>query len=135
MERITEYFKGDKLAELLGIELIDVAPGRARTRLRLADHHMNAADTAHGGAIFTLAACAFFAAANSHGPLSLGINAGITFIKAVRGGTLIAEAVEDSITPKLGSYKVTVKTEQDELIATFQGLAYRKSVRRAAHRR
>jgi acyl-coenzyme A thioesterase PaaI-like protein len=44
--------------------------------------------------------------------LALGINASVTFLKAVRGGELIAEAVENSVNPRLGSYTVTVHTRK-----------------------
>jgi acyl-CoA thioesterase len=56
----------------------------------------------------------------------VAINVSITFIKAARGGVLTAEAVEESVNPKLGSYRISITNEQGELIATFQGLAYRK---------
>lgn len=134
MEAVTAYFKEDRLAQLLGVQLVEVGKGRAKTRLVLQDSHMNAAHMVHGGAIFTLAACAFFAAANSHGTLALGINASVTFLKAVRGGELIAEAVENSVNPRLGSYTVTVHTAEGELIATFQGLAYRRPERQVGRR-
>ena len=45
----------------------------------------------------------------------------------VTTGTLWAEAREVSKNFKLGSYTVEVKDDQGELVAVFQGLAYRKS--------
>jgi acyl-CoA thioesterase len=51
----------------------------------------------------------------------------ITFMKAGTNGTLWAEAREISRNLKLGSYTVEVKDDQGELVALFQGLAYRKS--------
>ena len=49
-----------------------------------------------------------------------------SYLKAVNSGTLIAEAKEVSINPKLATYNIQVKNEGDELIATFQGMVYRK---------
>ncbi len=40
--------------------------------------------------------------------------------------TLYAEAKEVSISPKIGTYDIRVTNEKGELIATFEGLAYRK---------
>ena len=80
-----------------------------------------------GGAIFTLADFAFAAAANSHGNISVAINANIAFMKAARTGTLWAEAREISKNFKLGSYTVEIKDDQDDLVALFQGMAYRKA--------
>jgi acyl-CoA thioesterase len=50
----------------------------------------------------------------------------ITFLKAATNGTLWAEAREVSKNFKVGSYVVEVKDDQGDLVATFQGLAYRK---------
>jgi acyl-CoA thioesterase len=47
-------------------------------------------------------------------------------MKAVSVGTLTAEATEDSLNPKLGSYTVRIRDEKGDLVAIFQGLAYRK---------
>ena len=90
-------------------------------------HHLNGYGTVQGGAIFTLADFAFAAASNSHGTVAVAINVSITFMKAAKTGTLWAEAREISRNFKLGSYTVEVKDDQGELVALFQGLAYRKS--------
>jgi acyl-CoA thioesterase len=50
----------------------------------------------------------------------------ITFMKAAATGTLWAEAREVSKNFKIGSYVVEVKDDLGDLVATFQGLAYRK---------
>jgi len=56
----------------------------------------------------------------------VAINASITFMKAARTGTLWAEAREVSKNFKIGSYVVEVKDDHGDLVAQFQGLAYRK---------
>jgi acyl-CoA thioesterase len=89
-------------------------------------HHLNGLGSVQGGAIFTLADYAFAAAANSHGTVAVAINVSITFMKAAATGTLWAEAREVSKNFKIGSYVVEVKDDQGDLVATFQGLAYRK---------
>jgi acyl-CoA thioesterase len=48
-------------------------------------------------------------------------------MKSARTGTLWAEAREISKNPKLGTYTVEVKDDQGDLVALFQGMAYRKS--------
>jgi acyl-CoA thioesterase len=88
--------------------------------------HWNGLDSVQGGAVFTLADFAFAAAANSHGTIAVAINVSITFMKGAKEGTLWAEAREISKNPRLGSYTVDVKTDQGEMVAIFQGLAYRK---------
>lgn len=127
MDTVKRFFKNDKFAERANIELLSVSPGHARAKMTLHPHHMNGYGTVQGGAIFTLADFAFAAASNSHGKVAVAINVSITFMKAGESGTLWAEAREVSKNIKLGSYTVEVKDDQGELVAVFQGLAYRKS--------
>jgi acyl-CoA thioesterase len=94
--------------------------------MTLQPHHLNALKTVQGGAIFTLADFAFAVACNSHGTLAVALNVSITFMKAATSGTLWAEAREVSKNFKVGTYTVTVKDDQGDLVAQFQGLAYRK---------
>lgn len=89
-------------------------------------HHWNGMDNVQGGAIFTLADFTFAAASNSHGTVAVAVNASITFMKAAKTGVLRAEAKELSKNYRLGSYVVEVRDDAGELIAVFQGLAYRK---------
>jgi acyl-CoA thioesterase len=127
MDTIKRFFKKDKFAERANIKLLSVSPGQARAKMTLHPHHLNGYGTVQGGAIFTLADFAFAAASNSHGNVAVAINVSITFMKAGTTGTLWADAREVSKNFKLGSYTVEVKDDQGELIAVFQGLAYRKS--------
>ena len=126
MENIREFFKGDRFAEYLGIELIDLSEGEAIAKMAIKKEHLNGINTVHGGAIFTLADFTFAVAANSHGRVTVAINVSITFMKAVTMGTLTAVAREVSLNPKIASYTVDICNDEGELIAIFQGLAYRK---------
>jgi acyl-CoA thioesterase len=123
---LAAFFKRDRFAQLVGIELVSAGKGAAVARLEVKPEHLNGVRTVQGGAIFTLADFAFAAACNSHGQVAVAIQAGVTFLKAVSAGTLTAEAVEESVTPKLGTYTVRVRNETGDLVAIFEGLAYRK---------
>jgi acyl-CoA thioesterase len=127
MEKIKAYFKNDQFADRSSIELLSVSPGEATAKMTLQPHHLNSLKTVQGGAIFTLADFAFAAAANSHGTVAVAINVNITFMKAATSGTLWAEAREVSKNFKIGTYAVAVKDDHGDLVAQFQGLAYRKS--------
>jgi acyl-CoA thioesterase len=126
VETIKKFFKGDRLAEYLGIELVEVSLGNAIAGMDVRNEHLNGIGTVHGGAIFTLADFAFAVAANSHGRVTVAINVSITFMKAASSGTLTAIAKEVSLNPKIASYTVNIINDDGELIAIFQGLAYRK---------
>ena len=126
MEEIKRCLKNDRFAERTNVESLSVSPGHATAKMVLQPHHLNGLGSAQGGAIFTLADYAFAAAANSHGTVAVAINVSITFMKGAATGTLWAEAREVSKNFKIGSYVVDVKDDQGDLVATFQGLAYRK---------
>ena len=126
MEKIKEFFKKDKFAEYAGIELLEVKEGWAKSKMEITKNHLNGIGTVHGGAIFTLADFTFAVAANSYKTVTVAINANISFMKAASSGTLFAEAEEISKNPKLGTYTITVTDDNGELIAIFQGMAYRK---------
>jgi acyl-CoA thioesterase len=129
MNDFTEFFKGDQFAARNGVELVEAGPGHAVAKMTLCPHHWNGLGTVHGGAIFTLADFAFAVACNSHGTVAVALNVGITYIKAARTGTLFAEAREVSKNAKVGVYSVEIKDDEGDLVAQFQGLAYRKKDR------
>jgi acyl-CoA thioesterase len=126
MEKVKQRLRNDQFAALSNIELLSVSPGRATARMTLHPHHLNGIGTVQGGAIFTLADFAFAAASNSHGTVAVAVNASITFMKAATTGTLWAEAKELAKNFKIGTYSVEIKDDHGDLIAQFQGLAYRK---------
>ncbi|MBK5969725.1 MULTISPECIES: PaaI family thioesterase [Thiorhodovibrio] len=123
---VRKYFSGDRFAEYLGIELLEVSPGRARAKLAIDERHLNGVGIVHGGAIFALADLAFAVASNSHGQIALGINVSIAYHKGVSSGTLYADAEETAFNPKLATYQIRISNEQDDTLASFQGTVYRK---------
>ena len=126
-DEIKKFFKRDKLAACLGIELVEISEGFAVSKMEIREEHLNGINTVHGGAIFTLADFTFAVAANSHGSVTVAINGNISYMKAAfKGGVLTATAHEVSVNPKLGTYTVNVVDDAGELIAIFQGMAYRK---------
>ena len=128
MSEIQEFFtKNDRFAAHADIELLEVSAGRAKASMRVGEKHLNGVGGAHGGAIFTLADLVFAAASNSHGTVAVAINASISYLKGVVAGTLLtAEAEENSLHPKLGSYTIHVTDDAGDLVAVFQGIVYRK---------
>lgn len=127
MEKIQEYINdNDQLAEHLGIRIMSIGPGRATARMTLAREHCNSLGMAHGGTLFTLADLAFAAASNSYGSVALGVQASIHFHRPVSDGDLTAIAREISRGGRLASYLVEVRDESGSLVASFQGMVYRK---------
>ena len=123
---LKRLFKTDRYAELSNIELLTAGPGRATAKMTLHPHHLNALGTVQGGAIFTLADFTFAVACNSHGTMAVALDVSIVFMKAATTGTLRAEGKEISKNFKVGLYLVEVKDDAGDLVAQFQGMAYRK---------
>jgi acyl-CoA thioesterase len=128
-EAIKRCFQKDQFAERNNVELLAAAPGQAKAKMVLHPHHRNALNLVQGGAIFTLADFTFAVACNSHGTMAVALNVSITFMKPATTGTLWAEAKEISKNHKVGTYLVEVRDDADDLVAQFQGLAYRKKER------
>ena len=95
--------------------------------MKIDDKHLNAANVVQGGAIFTLADLAFAVASNSHGQVALSVNVHISYLQAVSSGTLHAAASEVGTPGKLGVYDVIVTNDQNQIIAKFNGMVYRKN--------
>lgn len=127
MEKIKKFFqKHDLLARYLGMELLEVGPGRAVARMPIREEHLNGVRTVHGGALFSLADFTFAAACNSYGNIAVAIQASISFVRAVSTGVLTAVASEVAAEKALGNYEVRITDETGELVAIFHGVAYRK---------
>lgn len=124
--QIKEFFKKDRFAEYIGIELVEVKPGYALARIEITDKHLNAVNIVQGGVTFTLADFAFAAASNSHGKVAVGINVNISYFQSPKGKILTAEAKEIAANSKLASYDVGVYDEEKNLVAQFNGMVYIK---------
>jgi len=126
MQQVKRFFENDLFAKALGIEIVDVQPGRARARMTIREDHYNGLRIVHGGALFSLADLAFAVASNSHGRVAVAINATISFLKAVERGTLTAEAEEVACSARLATYVIHIRDDSGEVVAVFQGTVYRK---------
>ena len=118
--------KRDIFAKHCGIELIEAGGGSAKAKLKIQPFHYNGVGIVHGAAIFTLADLTFAAAANSHDHEAVAINTNISFVKATTSGTPYAEAKEINPRGRVGNYTGTVTNETGDVVAIFEGLAYRK---------
>jgi acyl-CoA thioesterase len=115
----------DAFARGLGIEIVEASLGRAVSRVRIGDGHINFNGVGHGGLTFTLADVAFGCACNSQGIVSAGIDAHIVYnLPARAGDVLTATAVEISRSSKLSNYRIDVVRADGQLIAAMTGTAY-----------
>lgn len=118
-----------KFAQDLGIKVQEAAPGFAVLEMEIEEGMLNNFQTAHGGAIFTLADTAFGLAGNTRGA-AVAMQANINFFKpAFLGDILTATATEENLTRSTGVYQVRIRNQKGDCIALFSGTIYRmKSV-------
>jgi acyl-CoA thioesterase len=124
---IMEKLSTDPFAKLLGIQIKNIEEGRAVVSLIIKENMLNFHGAANGGVIFSLADVAFAIASNSYGQTAVGIHVNINYMKAGSfKDTLTATAEEVSRNPKLGLYRMTIRNQDRELLATADGMVYRK---------
>jgi acyl-CoA thioesterase len=112
----------DRASSGLGMRLDDVAPGRARLSMAIAEAMVNGHGICHGGFIFALADSAMAFAANPRGEAAVAQHAAITFVRPGRvGEMLVADAVERMQAGRSGMYDVRVCTADGKLVAEFRG--------------
>lgn len=113
----------DAFARLLGMELLEVADGRARVALTAGPQHGNFLGLVHGGAVFSLADAALAAASNSRGGTAVATVVTIHLLQASHAGDrLLAEAVQEHRTGRLALYRITVvRLPAEDLVAVAEG--------------
>ena len=122
---LRERIADDPFCAKLGIDLVELGEGTARTELVVTEDLCNFHGTPHGGAIYSLADAAFAAASNSHGDPAVALETNISYLEAVEvGDTLVATAEETHMTRKTAEYEVEVACDGDR-VATFRGRVYR----------
>ena len=113
---------GDLAAQMLGIDVLDTAPGHVRVTMKVRADMLNGHRTCHGGIVFALADTAFAFACNSYGQPMVAAGASIEFLApVVLGETLIAAARETSRGARHGIYDVSVTGASGEPVAHFRG--------------
>ena len=99
-------------ARELGVEYLEIGPGRCRVALTLKPSMLNHQGTPHGGVIFSLADVAFGAACNSRGGAWVALSMTISYLTAAPAGArLIALARERRRGRRAGFYDVTVSAD------------------------
>ena len=112
----------DAASRALGMQLVEVGPGRAVVAMVVRDDMINGWGSAHGGIVSSLADSAFALACNSHGTVTVASGFEVTFLEAGRvGDELTATAVERALRGRSGLYDVTVSRDDGVVIAEFRG--------------
>ncbi|MDO4489908.1 MAG: PaaI family thioesterase [Lachnospiraceae bacterium] len=102
----------------IGIEILEIGPGTARTRLSLGAMHQNPIGSVHGGCIFTMADTTAGSAASSHGIQVTTLDSTIHFLRpGLNADCLYAEAREIKQGKRVSVYSVEVTDGEGLLLA------------------
>ena len=122
--RVGEFMMAADVASrsTMGMELVEVAPGRAVMRMTVQPLHLNGHQICHGGFIFTLADSTFAFACNSHNRNTVAAGASIEFLKPAHAGDVLScEGVERLLQGRHGIYDMVVRNQRGETVALFRG--------------
>jgi acyl-CoA thioesterase len=120
----------DTFARQIGMRLIEVQPGFARSDLPVTGTILNIHQLAHGGAIFSVADQACEAAGNSFGEPAVALQNSIHFLNGGKPGDFLegtAKVINRS--NRIGLIEFEVRNQEGLLLATGQQLIYFKNVK------
>ena len=117
--------KSDRATLSLGMEVLEVGPGRATLSMKVREDMLNGHATCHGGLIATLADSAFAFACNSYNELTVASGFSIDFTApGRRDDCLTARCVEVSKAGRTGIYDTEITNQRGERIAVFRGRSH-----------
>jgi acyl-CoA thioesterase len=132
-ESARQMLEDDVATRRLGIEISDVAPGRATARMSLAQDMLNGHGIGHGGYVFLLADTAFAFACNTYGAPTVARGCDISYLRPTHAGDVLhATAREVVRAGRSGIYDVTVRTDDGGIVAEFRGHSAVMSAREPA---
>jgi acyl-CoA thioesterase len=116
---------GDHATKMLGMRIVEVAPGRAVIEMVVRQDMLNGHAICHGGLIATLADSTFAFACNAYNELSVASGFSIDLVAPARLGDLLtARCHEVSKSGRTGVYDTEVINQCGERVAVFRGRSY-----------
>lgn len=116
----------DEFSKWMGIKLVEVRENYCLLEMPVKAEMINGLKTVHGGITFSLADSALAFSSNNTNEASVALNCVINFTKAVRmGDILTAESILISDTRKTGIYDISIKNQDQVLVASFRGTVYK----------
>lgn len=116
----------DAFSQWLGVEVIEVADKQAVIRMTVRAEMLNGFGFAHGGIVFAFADSAHAFCSNSSGEISVAVDCNISYPAPIRSGdVLTASAIEQASSNRLAYSEITVRNQDDVVVALFRGTVYR----------
>src|SRR5688572_31284192 len=118
-------FANDRASKGLGMQVLEVAPGRSLLSMAVREDMLNGHAICHGGFMATLADSTFAFACNSYNELTVASGFSIDFIApAHEGDVLTARCFEVSKAGRTGVYDTEITNQRGERVAIFRGRSY-----------
>ncbi|MEM9050459.1 MAG: hotdog fold thioesterase [Bacteroidota bacterium] len=125
---VNAMMEKDAFSQWLGIEVVVVEKGYAKLKMKVTENMLNGFGIAHGGITYSLGDSALAFASNGHGKMSVSTGTSIAHYQQVQeGDTLTAEAKETNLGEKVAHYQISIKNQDEEVVASFFGSVYRTS--------
>lgn len=125
-EVVNHMMENDLFSQWLGIEVLEIKDGYSKIRMTVRKEMINGFGIVHGGVAFSLSDSAFAFACNNRNVLSVALDTSINFTKPVHvGDVLTAEANELHNGKSTGLYHITVKNQNEQIVALFKGTCFR----------
>ena len=124
-ERVAELLAADNYARSLGIELVSVSAEEIVVAMDVRPQHLNFLSVGHGGAVFSLADCAFSLASNNAGDRAVAIDTHLVLTAATREGDRLEATVRETSRGRtLGTYRAEVRRPDGRSAALFTGTVH-----------
>lgn len=123
---VDRMYNNDPMSQWLGIQRLQDGPGISVLTMQVRGEMLNGFSIAHGGIAYSLADSALAFASNSHGIQSVSIETSISHVAPVKEGDVLTTTVEEkNLTRSTGMYYVTVKNQDEKVVAYFKGTVFR----------
>ncbi|PHX82057.1 MAG: phenylacetic acid degradation protein PaaD [Flavobacteriales bacterium] len=123
---VAKMYDNDWFSQWLGIERLTIETGSCVLKMTIRKEMLNGFGIAHGGITYSLADSALAFASNSYGKMAVSVETSISHTKQLKeGDEITATAQEMSLSNKIAVYNVTIKNQNNEVVALFKGTVYR----------
>jgi len=120
-----DMYARDRASQALGMQVVEVGPGRSVLRMAVRDDMVNGHAICHGGLMATLADSSFAFACNSYNELTVASGFSIDIVAPARlGDVLTARCQEVSKAGRTGVYDAELTNQRGERVAVFRGRSY-----------
>lgn len=123
---VDSMMEKDYFSQWLGIRRLGESAGSCELSMTIRREMLNGFGIAHGGITYALADSALAFAANGYGKKAVSVETSISHTIALKEGeTITAKATEESLSKRIGIYRILITNEAGQVVAVFKGVVYR----------